>query len=77
MIVEWWRRRRAMKARIDNDAIQLIAEFGEAAYSEARERALTARRRGDDSTQWGAVRAEMARRTDRKTADTGTRFLSR
>lgn len=66
MIFTWLRRRAEARARIERDATELIAEFGEEAYFEA------AYRHGQDieaaggrwpSDHWRAVGEEIRRRT--------------
>lgn len=63
------------------DALILIERFGAAAYDEARTRARDARLGNviDGNRQdghWDSVRAEIARRTNRRHVDTATRYLS-
>lgn len=62
------------------DADALIAQYGESAYGEARQRAHQARRGevvdGDrPEGHWDRVRRIIGRKTDRPGLDTATRYL--
>ena len=75
-----WRRRRMAKALIEEDATNLLNEFGDNAYQVARDRALAVLRgevmdANRDADHWDQVRAEIARRTRRRATDTATRYV--
>ncbi len=76
----WWRRRRELQARIDADAVAMIAELGDSAYWVARDRALELRLHkivdaGRTSEDWDRVRFEIRKRMGRGGADTATKLL--
>lgn len=80
MIFAWLKKRRQARALVERDAAALIAEFGESAYHEARDRALSERLykiidAGCTSEHWNQVRFEIRRRMARKSTDTATRYL--
>jgi hypothetical protein len=80
MIFGWHQRRQAAGVLIGNDASTLMQEFGDSAYHVARDRALAVRRgevidANRDAQHWDYVRAEIARRTKRRTTDTATRYI--
>jgi hypothetical protein len=63
------------------DAELLIAQLGESAYDEARQRALAFRMGatiddGRSQDHWDCVRRLIGRKTGRKHVDTATRYLT-
>lgn len=75
MILQWLKRRRAASAQVAADAEALMQQFGDAAYDEARRRAIDALARRPVDPHWSQVRREIGRRTDRSLVDTATRYL--
>lgn len=80
MIFAWLKRRRQARALVERDAAAMIAEYGDAAYHEARDRALSERLYkivDADRTpkHWNQVRFEIRRRMARKSTDTATHYL--
>jgi hypothetical protein len=77
MILRWLRRQRDARVRVEADAETLMQQFGDAAYQEARTRAIDALRHQSTDEHWTRVRQEIGRRTRRRHVDTATRFLER
>lgn len=80
MIFAWLERRRQTRALIERDATALIAEYGDSAYHEARDRALSERLykiidAERTPAHWNQVRFEIRRRMAPKSPDTASRYL--
>ena len=72
----WWRRRKERQKQVIRDADNLMALFGDGAYSEARGRARHEYELGGDPSHWLAVRRDIARCVEKDIGlDTATRFL--
>lgn len=76
------KKRREHQKQAAADAEALVARFGEAAYYEARSRALEARRQAvidgnRPDEHWDRVRRIIGRKTGRDGLDTATRYLTR
>jgi hypothetical protein len=77
-MLSWWHRRKERRQQVSRDADNLMAPFGERAYSEALARARHGDENERDSSHWFAVRREIARRTRQEVGlDTATRYLGR
>jgi hypothetical protein len=77
---DWWRRRKELKARLDADVSNMIAEHGDSAYWVARDRALELRLHkviDADRTpeHWDRVRFEIRKRSGGRGVDTATKYL--
>lgn len=79
MVLRWFERRRVaaarVSARVAADAEALMQEFGDAAYGEARRRAVDTLSHKAKNAHWNRVRREIGRRTGRAQIDTATRYL--
>lgn len=77
-MLAWWRRRKERQQQVIRNADNLMALFGDCAYSAALSRARHEDENGGDPRYWFAVRREIARRTGIEVGlDTATRYLSR
>ena len=75
-MLSWWRRRKERQQQVNRDADNLVALFGDGAYSEALARARNEVENGADPRHWFAVRREIARRIGKEVElDTATRYL--
>lgn len=61
----WWRERNERQMQVIRDADNLMALYGERAYSAAMARARHEGQTDGDPGHWFAVRREIARRTGR------------
>jgi hypothetical protein len=77
-MLSWWRQRKERQQQVDRDTDDLMALFGERAYSEALARARHEDENERDPSHWIAVRWEIARRTGEEVGlGTATRYLGR
>jgi hypothetical protein len=73
----WWRQRKVSQQQVIRDADNLMALYGEGAYSAALARARHDDERGCDPDHWFRVRREIARRIGKDVGlDTATRYIS-
>ena len=73
-----WRRRKERQQQVSRDADNLMALFGDGAYSAALTRARHEDEMGADPSHWLAVRREIAKRVGKDVGlDTATRYLGR
>jgi hypothetical protein len=74
----YFRQRRARQEQVIRDADNLMALFGDRAYSAALSRARHEEKEDRDPRHWFAVRREIARRVGKEPGlDTATRYLER
>ena len=77
-MLTWWHRRKERQQQVIRDADNLVALFGDGAYSEALTRARHEDETGGDPSHWFAVRREIARRSGKHIGlDTSTRYLGK
>ena len=77
-MLTWWRRRKERQQQVIRDADNLMALFGEGAYSATLSRARHEAKNDRDPRHWFAVRREIARRVGKDIGlDTATRYLGR
>jgi hypothetical protein len=79
-MLSFLQRRREQRQQVSADAEALVAQFGEGAYGEARQRAREARQNktidgNRPKDHWERVRAFVGRRSGRRHVDTATRYL--
>lgn len=82
IVRRWLDRRKAARLLVETDAVDLIARYGDDAYSVARQRLHEEDAKviseGRSKDPWARVRAEIARRTGRRSGtDTATRYLDK
>jgi hypothetical protein len=73
----WWRQRKECEQQVLRDADNLMALFGNRAYSAALDRARHEEENDRDPRYWLRVRREIARRVGKEPGlDAATRYLS-
>ena len=82
MLRRWLERRKAARQLVETDAVDLIARYGDDAYSVARHRiheeGAEVSSEGRSKDHWARVRTEIVRLTKRRGGtDTATRYLDK